>query len=248
MLEIKGFIESSLIEWEGRIASVIFLPGCNLRCRYCHAGHLLEPDRLQTISREQVLDCMRRHRGWLDGAVITGGEPTLHGEELLDLIGAIKAIGLGVMVETNGTRPRWVERLVSEKWVDAIAMDVKAPLEPEAYRKVTGRDVEIEDLRSSIRSIINSAVPHEFRITVVPGMIGARELELIALELEGARSIALQNFRPDFCLDPSLRAVPPYTPGQMDSLGRIFSGRSAQVIVRGRDRGLVARSAQSSDD
>jgi len=236
-MEIKGFIENSLLEWEGKLSCIIFLPLCNLRCRYCHAGHL-----------RQVLDCIRRHAGWLDGAVITGGEPTLHGEELLGLLRDLREVGVEVMVETNGTRPEWVERLVSEGWLDAIAMDVKAPLTPEAYRGVTGRDVDVGAVRASIECILRSGLPHEFRITVVPGLVGHEEAALIAPELKGAQVVAVQNFMPEHCLDPALHDVMPYLPEEMDSFEQILSETGARVIIRGRERGLISRSARASED
>ena len=185
-MEIKGFIENSLLEWEGKLSCVVFLPLCNLRCRYCHASHLLEANLLESISRQQILSYIKRQEGWLDGAVISGGEPTLHGEELLGLLTDIRNAGPAIMVETNGTLPQWVERLVGEAWVDAIAMDVKAPLTADAYRAVTRRDVDVEAVRASIRAIKRSGLPHEFRITVVPGLIGPAEVAAIAPELEGA--------------------------------------------------------------
>jgi len=245
-VEIKGFIENSLLEWEGRLSCVIFLPRCNLRCRYCHAVHLLDPKNLESIPREQVFACIKRHKGWLDGAVITGGEPTLHGEELLELISQIRALGLQVMVETNGTRPEWVKRLVGEGHVQAISMDVKAPVEAEDYARVTGCKVPIEDIRASIATILSGGVPHEFRITVVPGLVGLEEVRRIAPALASAQTIALQNFQPEHCLDESLRAVQPYLPEEMDAMREALRAAAQRVVVRGRERGVAARGSGAS--
>jgi len=247
-MEIKGFIENSLLEWEGKLSCVLFLPFCNLRCRYCHAVHLLEPTELESIPREQILAFMRRQKGWLDGAAITGGEPTLHGEHLLELISEIRDTGLDVMVETNGTRPEWVERLIYDGWVQTIAMDVKAPLEADAYRKVTCRDVPVEDIRASISAIKESTLPHEFRITLVPGLVGLEEIKRMAPELEGAAAVALQNFQPEHCLDPSLHEVSPYLPEDMDAMAAALEGVPQRVIVRGRERGVIARSSAASEE
>ena len=105
-MDIKGFIETSLIEWEGKIASVVFLPFCNMRCRYCHAAHLVNhSSHMESIPRIAVLAYLWRQTGWIDGVVITGGEPTLHGEELIALIRQVREIPLQVMIETNGTQP-----------------------------------------------------------------------------------------------------------------------------------------------
>ena len=245
-MEIKGFIENSLLEWEGRLACIVFLPLCNLRCRYCHAAHLLEPNALESIPREQVLDCMRRHEGWLDGAVVTGGEPTLHGDELFELITDIHATGLDVMLETNGTRPDMVRRAIAEGFAQVVAMDVKAPLEADAYRSVTGRDVCMDDVRSSISAVLASGLPHEFRITVVPGLVGLDEVRRMASDLEGADVIAVQNFQPNLCLDPALRSVTPHLPEEMDAMKDALEGVAKRVVIRGRERAIISRSTPAS--
>ncbi|MHC4789699.1 MAG: anaerobic ribonucleoside-triphosphate reductase activating protein [Planctomycetota bacterium] len=240
-MQIKGFIPSSLIEWEGKIASVLFLPGCNLRCPYCHAGHLiLQPERLESLSREQLFAYMRDHADWLDGVVVTGGEPTLHGEELLDLLKEVRAIPLQVMLETNGTRPEPLARLIEDGLLDAIAMDVKAPLTPEDYRRVAGAPVDVEAVRRSIALIKQSGLDYEFRVTLVPGLVGREELSRMAGDLEGARRVALQNFRPDHCLSAALRSVRPYAPAALDALERIVAPVAERLVVRGRDRAAVA--------
>jgi len=243
MLEIKGFIESSLLEWEGKIASVVFLPNCNLRCHYCHAAHLiLHPERIESLDRARILEYMRRQIDWLDGVVITGGEPTLHGEELLDLIGEFRAVPLKVMIETNGTRPEWTERLMKEGFLDAIAMDFKAPLTADDYARVAGVEVNIGDIRRSIVLIKQSGLPHEFRITLVPGLVGREELERMLPDLAGAQQVALQNFRPDFCLSESLRQVTPYTPDELNAFITIVAPAVGRVVLRGRDHAAIAAS------
>jgi len=242
-MEIKGFIENSLLEWEGKLTSVVFLPGCNLRCLYCHAAHLIiRPERLESIAREQVLDYMRRNVGWLDGVAITGGEPTLHGDALLDLIRDFRAIPLQVMVETNGTRPEIVKKLIDGGFVDALAMDFKAPLTPEDYQRVTQVDVDVVDVGRSIQLIKQCGLAYEFRITMVPGLVGADELERMLPVLEGSEVVALQNFKPDFCLSEALHHVTPYAPEEMDAFQDMLAPAVRRCIVRGRDHAAVARS------
>jgi pyruvate formate lyase activating enzyme len=244
-MDIKGFIESSLLEWEGKIASVVFLPNCNLRCSYCHAAHLiLHPERLESLDCARILDYMRRQGDWLDGVVITGGEPTLHGEELLDLIREFRAVPLKVMIETNGTRPEWTERLIKERFLDAVAMDFKAPLTPDDYARVAGVEVNVGDIRRSIELIKQSGLPHEFRITLVPGLIGRDELERMVPDLADAQQVALQNFKPDFCLSESLRHVTPYTREELEALVRIVAPVVGRVVLRGRDHAVLAASRQ----
>jgi pyruvate formate lyase activating enzyme len=238
-LEIKGFQKNSMIEWEGRLSCVIFLPYCNLRCPYCHAAHLLKPEDTPTIPREKILSYMRSQGGWLDGAAITGGEPTLHGEELRELIRDIRATGLDVLLETNGTNPDMLDDLLSEGLLTALSMDVKGPLDPDAYGKITRTDMDVDALRTSIEIIKNSGLEYEFRTTVVPGLVGPEELKHIAPELEGARAHALQNFQPDHCLDPAMREITPFSPDEMDELADISDPYVERVIIRGRDHGVI---------
>ena len=243
-MEIKGFIENSLNEWEGKIASIVFLPGCNLRCRYCHAGHLiLHPEKLESIPCDQILRYLKRQQGWVDGVVITGGEPTLHGHELCPLIERIKNLSLEVMIETNGTMPMRLRELIDGGYVDALSMDVKAPLCASEYKRVTGKAVQPKLIRNSIHRIIASGLPHEFRVTVVPGLVGTQELERIARELDGAQKVVVQNFEPQLCLDPALRSVSPYPPEEMDTFRGIFSAVAQQCALRGRERAFTAQGA-----
>jgi pyruvate formate lyase activating enzyme len=240
MVEIKGFIPNSLIEWEGRIASIVFLAGCNLRCRYCHAHHLiLNPRNVERTDSEQVFRYVRRQGRWLDGVVITGGEPTLHGEGLVDLVSRFRELDVPVMVETNGTRPEWIGRLLRDGLLEGVAMDLKAPLTCTDYRRVAGVEVRIEDIRNSIIAVRTSGLWHEFRLTVVPGLVGPDELERMAPELEGARQVAIQNFRPELCLDPALREVAPFKAEELDELARIVQPFVGRVIIRGRDNAAL---------
>lgn len=241
-MQIKGFVESSLLEWEGKIASVIFLPRCNMRCRYCHAGPLIvDPDALEDIPRDQMFRSLRQHEGWLDGVAITGGEPTLHCEELAELIRDIRALGLAVMIETNGTRPDCIGRLIRDGLLDAISMDVKAPLTPAGYRRVTpSTDVDLADIRASLRLIRDSGIEHEFRITLVPGIVGADELVQIGPEVAGAQQIALQNFKAALCLDEALQSVQPYSSGEMDEFGRLVAPFAGRIVLRGRENRVTA--------
>jgi pyruvate formate lyase activating enzyme len=234
-MDIKGFIESSLLEWEGKIASVLFLPGCNLRCRYCHAADLvLRSEELETIPPDVVLSRLRRQVGWLDGVVITGGEPTLFGDELLALIRDVRRVPLQVMVETNGTRPECVQRLMEDGLVEAIAMDLKAPLGPEDYARVAGTGVHVEDVRRSLDLIKRSGLSYELRITLVPGLVGWQEVQRMLPDLEGARQVALQNFKPELCLDARLRTLAPFAPEELDAFQKAVSQVAERCVVRGR--------------
>jgi pyruvate formate lyase activating enzyme len=229
---IKGFIENTLLDWEGALASVVFLPGCNFRCGYCHAAHLMESGAgHESIPVESVLLNLRRQRGWVDGVVVSGGEPTLH-RNLIHLLSAFKAEGVGVKLDTNGSRPEVLLQVMELGLVDYIAMDLKAPLD-ERYEKVAGAPVDLDAIRGSIALLLSGEVPGEFRTTVCPRMTSGDDVEEMAQTIQGASRYYLQPFRPLYCLDRSLEAVKPYTPDEMRDLCRRAAPYVERCMVRG---------------
>jgi len=231
---ISGFIPSSLIEWQGKIASVLFLPGCNLRCRYCHSADLvLHADKLPDIHWEEVRQSLDSRKDWLDGAEVTGGEPTLH-PELPELLEALKRLGLAVKLDTNGTRPGVVEELIGRGLVDYVAMDLKAPLD-ERYHTLTATECELDALRDSVQLLLKTDTDHEFRTTVCPAFTDEEEMSAIAREIEGARRLVLQPFRPVGCLDPEMLGVTPYSPEKLQSLAELARPHVQECWVRGQE-------------
>ncbi len=209
---IKGFQEVSLLEWESKLTAILFLPGCNLRCPFCHAKSLvLEAERLETIPFEKIVDSLSEKKGWIDGVAITGGEPTLH-NWLFDLIDEIKKLKLLVMVETNGTNPDKVKRLLESGRLNYIAMDIKAPLESSGrkYKRATAVDVDVKAIETSIDIIKSYGINHEFRTTVVPGIIEPEDIAEIARTIKGAKRLCLQQFSPKDTLDLAYSKVKPY--------------------------------------
>ena len=169
---IKGFQEVSLLEWEGKLTSILFLPGCNLRCPFCHAKSLvLEAEKLETVPFEQVADFLNKKRGWIDGVAITGGEPTLH-KRLFDLIDEIRKLKFAVMIETNGTRPEAIKTLLETKRLDYIAMDIKAPPGDSGrkYKKATAADVDIKKIKASIDIIMSCGIDKPYSKKILKEM------------------------------------------------------------------------------
>ena len=218
---IKGFLETSFVDWRGMIAAVLFLPGCNFDCPFCHNHALVhDPDSLLTLPLDGVLDRLRPFVGWIDGVVVTGGEPTLH-PGLEGLLSVIKQAGFKIKLDTNGHRPQVVKDLANKGLLDMVAMDLKAPMEPLAYRRACGRPVELERLRQSIDFLKNSGLAHEFRSTIWPAWHGPRELEAMAREMSGAQAWTLQALNPDNARDPAaMGAGPPYGAEELDRLQR----------------------------
>ncbi len=218
---IKGFVETSFSDWPGKVAAVLFLPSCNLRCLYCHNHELvLHPEQFPDYPLEIILEKLRGRRGWIDGVCISGGEPTIH-PWLADLMGFLRAApgvappgaSLGIKLDTNGTHPEVLERVIRDGLVDYIAMDVKAPLETRSYSAVTGVAMSPETLgriQRSVQILLSGNVRHEFRTTLAPSFITEAEVFSLARSVRGAERYTLQNLNPQNTLDTRVRKLSPW--------------------------------------
>lgn len=242
VVPIKGFIENSLIEWEGRIASIIFLPTCNLRCHYCHAPHLVQtPDELESIPVDTVVGKIRQNLGWVDGVVITGGEPTSH-KHLTALVKVLKETGIMVRLDTNGTNPHVLMDLIDGDLLDGVAMDIKAPLQREKYEQISGVSCDIEDIKKSIHIIMESGIEYEFRTTVCPSQLNGDDIEDIAKAIKGAGRYILQSFKPNHCLDIRMLKITPY-PAETLREFAVSAGKYVDYCcVRGEEGKALSRS------
>lgn len=206
-----GLLPSSMIDWPGKLSAVLFLCGCNFRCPYCHNPELVEAGGSsaggEKMRWEDVEAFLRSRVGWIDGLTVTGGEPTLHGD-LPRLCSRVREAGFPLKLDTNGSRPRMLRRLIEEGMLDYLAMDVKTSLEK--YPMVVRRPVDVATILESIDVVLEGGIEHEFRCTVVPGLVDFKDLLSLARRLEGARSLVLQQFRPENTLDASYWDVRPY--------------------------------------
>ena len=215
---IKGFLETSFLDWPGRLAAVVFLGGCNFRCPFCHNAELvLEPHRVPSIPLDTVLERLRALRGWVDGIVVSGGEPTLS-PRLPELLGRIRAQGFDVKLDTNGSLPDVLAKLLGRGLVQAVDMDLKAPLEPALYAALAGVPVRLELIRASVDLIRLSGLPHRFRTTYVPGLLDAAAIGRLRAAAPAGSPHVLQGFNPKRVLDPALRCVAAPPPEELLTL------------------------------
>lgn len=184
---IAGIQPNSFVDYPGRIAYVIFTPGCNFNCYYCHNRHILHKQAVQ-YHNEYVLEEIQSRRKLIDGVVISGGEPTLQ-RGLKEFITRLD--GLPVKLDTNGTRPEVIEELIP--LLDYIAMDIKAPLEK--YPSITKVETDAEALQASIALIMKSGVQYEFRTTMVPELT-PEDIGKIAQMIQGAQNYSIQQYVP----------------------------------------------------
>lgn len=215
---IKGFLETSFVDWPGKVASVIFLSHCNFRCPYCHNYDLvLHPDQLPTIPFEQVIQQIKKYKGWVDGVCITGGEPTLF-PALVQLIEQLRNEHMLIKLDTNGSRPEVLKKLIDNHLVEHVAMDVKAPLNQESYSNCCGVSVDLEKIKGSIDLLRKTFISYEFRVTAVPTLLKKENLLMLANELKGSERLTLQNFNPEHPLDPGLKNIKPYTDQEIEEM------------------------------
>ena len=192
VLRIGAIQRTSLIDYPGLISCVLFTQGCNFRCGYCHNPELLDPNNWsKPLLLDSIFNFLVKRVGKLDSVVITGGEPTLH-LGLPDFIKKIKNMGFKVKLDTNGTNPEMLKGLLKDFLVDYIAMDVKAPLSK--YSLITGGDVRMDQIRSSIHLIMSKAPDYEFRTTVVEDQLDFADILELGADIKGAKRYYLQKF------------------------------------------------------
>ena len=193
-MDVSGLQKLTLLDYPGRVACTIFTGGCNLRCPFCHNASLALPERERdVISHEELLAFLRKRRGVLDGVAVTGGEPLLHAG-LEGLLAEIKELGFAVKLDTNGSFPEKLRRIVEAGLADRVAMDVKAS--KERYPLVTGvPGLDIGPIEESVSYLMGCGVDYEFRTTAVKGLHVTADFEGIARWIAAAREYYIQCFK-----------------------------------------------------
>lgn len=234
MLKIKSYILNSFCDWEDKVSAVIFLGGCNLMCRFCQNYPIvLDYPELDNLSLKELLPKLNKFGNFLDGIVVSGGEPTIH-PELPEFIQELKRY-FPVKLDTNGTNPNMLEELMRKGLLDYIALDIKAPPDnKELYKKLTGSNsVNIELIKESINLLARqNFIPYEFRTTVVPTFIDEKEIESIASFIEGAKKYVLQEFYAKNAYEPALRTISPYKKEKIDKFIEIGRRYVKEVMTR----------------
>ncbi|MCR4336761.1 MAG: anaerobic ribonucleoside-triphosphate reductase activating protein [Candidatus Omnitrophica bacterium] len=219
----------SLIDYPGKVACIVFTQGCNFRCGYCHNPELVIPERFSPVIPEnQVLEFLKTRQGYLQGVVVSGGEPTIQGD-LIGFLDKIKQLGYLIKLDTNGSHPYRLKLLIQLKLVNYIAMDVKAPLEK--YEKAIGLPLDVGKIKESIDLIIHSGIQHEFRTTAVKPFCSYGDLCQVHRMIHGARRYSLQKVRLDEkILDKSLLSQEQFSENEFNDLKQSFQKEELQQI------------------
>ena len=201
-MKIGGLQPFTVSDFPGRTAAIVFTQGCNFHCPFCHNGLLLPLDGAALISEHEVFSFLKIRRSLLDGVVISGGEPCLQ-DDLPGFCRTIKEMGFGVKLDTNGSRPQMLEKLLAENLVDFIAMDIKAPLS--RLKTLTGTGLHGPQIQQSIAIIANSSVKHLFRTTDVTLLLSADDHRMIKEMVPAGSPHLVQPFVAENALSPALR-------------------------------------------
>jgi pyruvate formate lyase activating enzyme len=229
---LAGFQKNSFIDYPGKISCVLFTSGCNFTCPYCHNAALARGEYPARIESSRVTAFLESRRGLLEGAVVTGGEPTLS-PDLLDLCRAVKSMGYPLKLDTNGSRPEVLRQLLDQHLVDFIAMDIKAPL-GDYYFFSSERGIG-DKLTASIALIMEAAPAYEFRTTCVAPFVNEAAITAIAATIEGAACYVLQPFNPmAACLEPAFnrRQDPSIPATQMQRFKTVAARYVKRCLIR----------------
>ncbi len=230
-MQIFGMQKTPLLDYPGKLASVIFTGGCNMNCPFCHNSELITLPKTGKISEEEVLSHLRKRSSTLDGVVITGGECTLQ-KDLKDFCKKVKDLGYLIKIDTNGTNPDVIASLVSEGLTDYVAMDIKNS--KEKYTAICGWDfVDLNKIQESIDYLMANHVDYEFRTTVIPEFHTPEDIKNIGTWIKGAKALYLQSFKLSDAVTDKTLTEP--TKETLLSYQDILSNYVKKVEIRGVD-------------
>ncbi|MBQ9997703.1 MAG: anaerobic ribonucleoside-triphosphate reductase activating protein [Clostridia bacterium] len=189
---ISGLQKLTLLDFPGTVSCIVFTHGCNFRCPFCHNSSLVGGPAREEISENEVVDFLKSRKNILDGVVVSGGEPLLH-PDIAEFLKKVKELGYKVKIDTNGTKPEMLKKLVNDGLVDYVAMDIKNS--PEQYKSATGVDGLLEAVTESKDFLLSGNVEYEFRTTVVKGIHTKEQLVSLAKWIKGAKKYYLQKYK-----------------------------------------------------
>lgn len=229
---VKGMIKTSFLDWPGKICTVLFTGGCNFRCAFCHNPELVvNPEKMQSMDETEIFAYLSARKGWVEGVCITGGEPTLFAQGLERTIKKIKELGFLVKLDTNGTNPELLAKLVDSCLIDYVAMDIKGPITK--YAEITGNSTDLKKVEESVKILKSGSVPYEFRTTVLPRFHNVEEIGAMAEWLSGSEKLVLQQFRPGKTLRPEVTGTNAYSEAELRTFVDILAGKIKNVEIRG---------------
>ena len=233
-MRVSAVQKFTTLDLPDRLSCIVFTPGCNFRCGYCHNPEFVLPEQLiklqhSFIDESTVFSFLNTRIGKLDCVVISGGEPTLQ-RGLDDFLKRVKEMGFQTKLDTNGSLPDILKPLLENNLVDYVAMDVKTSLE--RYGELVGACIRPEAIKQSIKLVKTLAPEYEFRTTILNENHDEDTLKLMAEMLDGVKRYALQGFRPAKTLDTAYASYKPVSESELNSIASFFAGRVEEVLLR----------------
>ena len=224
-MKFSGIQKTSLADFPNRVASVLFTPGCNLRCPFCHNWRIVVDPKPPFLNEEAALRILDERKVFVDSVVVSGGEPTVH-KDLPKFLRKLKERGFMVKLDTNGFNARMLEECLP--FVDFVALDVKTSLEK--YGRLGAGDTG--EFVRTVEILKMGKVDYEFRTTVVPGFVDAEDVLRMGELVRGAKAFAFQQFVAGDTLDKSLSALKPYSPQRIMDLAESMRKYAENVTLR----------------
>jgi pyruvate formate lyase activating enzyme len=224
-MKFSGLQKISLIDYPAKVASVLFTPGCNLRCGFCHNWRIVVDPKPPFLQEVQALEILEKRKKYVDAVVVTGGEPTMH-KELPKFLAKLKDRGFMVKLDTNGFYPEVLEECLAS--VDYVAMDVKTCLDK--YRLLGAKDTA--GLMRSVEMLKTGKVLYEFRTTAVPELVTAEDVTYIGELIQGAKTHAFQQFVPQDTLDKRFEGLKPYGSKTIEEFAGTMKKYAENTLLR----------------
>ncbi|MBP8081646.1 MAG: anaerobic ribonucleoside-triphosphate reductase activating protein [Spirochaetes bacterium] len=229
-MKIRGLQKTSLIDYPGKISTVIFSSGCNLRCGFCHNSDLvINPEEKRGISEKDIFTFLSSRKGLIDAIVLSGGEP-LFQKDVIDFIKLVKKSDLLVKIDTNGFFPDKLKAAI-DLGVDYVALDIKTS--PSKYPVITGVNSDFNKVKESFEIIKSSSVDYELRMTCVDGFCSDKDFNEIEKALGMVKRFYIQQFVPEQTLDPAFQDIAPLPFSRLLEIKKIISGFCDDTILRG---------------
>jgi len=229
-MRIAGFVKTTLQDWEGKNACMILLGGCNFRCPYCSRPDLTDGTG-EGLELPPILKYIKENKDFLEAAVISGGEPTIH-NDLYKLLSDLRKLKIKIKLDTNGYAPDMLDDLIGAKLVDKVCINIMAPLDNESYSKAAGVDVDTELIKRSLKTLESSGMPYEIRTVAVPGIITHESFVRLLGGIDGSKSMIIQQFDRRCTLDPKMN-ITPYPKPVLVRMADTAKGYVERVRIRG---------------
>ena len=191
-MKIHGLQKMTLLDFPGKVACTVFLSGCDMRCPFCHNAELIDGTAPAVMEEEELLAFLKKRTGLLEGVAITGGEPLLRDDTIV-LMEKIRDLGYPVKLDTNGTHPDRLRKILDRELAAYVAMDIKNS--PDRYAVTAGLEkLDLAPVRESVSLLMEGRTDYEFRTTVVAELHDGDSFRGIGEWIRGARRYYLQKF------------------------------------------------------